>query len=37
MRAHNRGLTTFVFVPWEELDSTELNKSVEEMDYFVPG
>ena len=37
VRSHNRGLATFVFVPWEELDSTELNLSAEEMDYYVPG
>ncbi len=37
VRTLARGLTPYVFVPWEELDSTELNKSAEEMDYFVPG
>lgn len=37
VRALNRGLTTFVFVPWEELETTELNSSADEMDYYVPG
>mmetsp|Transcript_35406 Transcript_35406/g.100259 ORF Transcript_35406/g.100259 Transcript_35406/m.100259 type:complete len:149 (+) Transcript_35406:214-660(+) len=34
---HNRGLNTYVFVPWEWMNSTVLNLSLEEMDYFVPG
>lgn len=36
-RPLSRGLTPYVFVPFEELDSTELNASAEEMDYYVPG
>ncbi|EPS67394.1 hypothetical protein M569_07385, partial [Genlisea aurea] len=35
--SHKRGLTPFVFVPFDEADSSELNLPVEEMDYFVPG
>ncbi len=37
VRTHSRGLTPYVFVPWEELETTELNKSAQEMDYYVPG
>ena len=35
VRAHSRGLATFCFVPWEELETTELNSSSEEMDYYI--
>lgn len=37
VRALNRGLGTFVFVPWDEIETTELNSNGEEMDYYVPG
>jgi F-box protein 9 len=37
VRTHTRGLTPYVFVPWDELDASDLNKSAEEMDYYVPG
>ncbi|KAM3367524.1 hypothetical protein ACQJBY_016232 [Aegilops geniculata] len=35
--SHSRGLTPFVFVPFEEADTSVLNLPVEKMDYFVPG
>ncbi|CAI9115373.1 OLC1v1016265C2 [Oldenlandia corymbosa var. corymbosa] len=34
---HKRGLTPFVFVPFEEVESSVLNLPVERMDYYVPG
>ena len=37
VRAHTRGLSRYVFVPWEELESSELNLNGEQMDYFCPG
>ncbi|XP_057973989.1 F-box protein 7 isoform X2 [Malania oleifera] len=35
--SHRRGLKPFVFVPFEEVDTSVLNLPVEKMDYFVPG
>ncbi|KAF5955060.1 hypothetical protein HYC85_007916 [Camellia sinensis] len=35
--SHRRGLTPFVFVPFEEAETSVLNLPVERMDYFVPG
>ncbi|XP_042468547.1 F-box protein 7-like isoform X1 [Zingiber officinale] len=35
--SHRRGLTPFVFVPFEEADTSVLNLPVDKMDYFVPG
>ncbi|KAL6217111.1 hypothetical protein ACLB2K_010328 [Fragaria x ananassa] len=35
--SHKRGLTPFVFIPFEEVDTSFLNLPVEKMDYFVPG
>ncbi|TXG52994.1 hypothetical protein EZV62_022163 [Acer yangbiense] len=35
--SHKRGLTPFVFVPFEEVETSVLNLPVEKMDYFVPG
>uniref|UniRef100_A0A0E0DEC6 F-box protein n=1 Tax=Oryza meridionalis TaxID=40149 RepID=A0A0E0DEC6_9ORYZ len=35
--SHSRGLTPFVFVPFEEADTSVMNLPVEKMDYFVPG
>lgn len=35
--SHKRGLTSFVFVPFEEVETSVLNLPVEKMDYFVPG
>ncbi|CAM8979068.1 unnamed protein product [Rhodiola kirilowii] len=34
---HKRGLTPFVFVPFEEVETSVLNLPVDKMDYFVPG
>eukprot|EP00252_Welwitschia_mirabilis_P014199 TRINITY_DN3126_c0_g1_i1.p1 TRINITY_DN3126_c0_g1~~TRINITY_DN3126_c0_g1_i1.p1 ORF type:complete len:264 (+),score=45.58 TRINITY_DN3126_c0_g1_i1:251-1042(+) len=34
---YRRGLAPFVFVPFEEADTSDLNLSVDKMDYFVPG
>lgn len=34
---HKRGLTPFVFVPFEEAETSMLNLPVERMDYYVPG
>jgi F-box protein 9 len=35
--SHTRGLTPFVFVPFDEAETSVLNLPVESMDYFVPG
>ncbi|KAL8485619.1 hypothetical protein ACS0TY_027782 [Phlomoides rotata] len=35
--SHKRGLTPFVFVPFDEVETSVLNLPVEKMDYFVPG
>ncbi|KAJ1271036.1 hypothetical protein BS78_06G098100 [Paspalum vaginatum] len=35
--SHSRGLSPFVFVPFEEVDTSVLNLPVEKMDYYVPG
>ncbi|PSS17521.1 F-box protein [Actinidia chinensis var. chinensis] len=35
--SHQRGLIPFVFVPFEEVETSVLNLPVETMDYFVPG
>lgn len=35
--SHRRGLTPFIFVPFEEVETSVLNLPVDEMDYFVPG
>ncbi|KAG9135121.1 hypothetical protein Leryth_011612 [Lithospermum erythrorhizon] len=35
--SHKRGLTPFVFIPFEEVETSVLNLPVERMDYFVPG
>ncbi|KAI3983975.1 hypothetical protein MKX01_035102 [Papaver californicum] len=35
--SHRRGMTPFVFVPFEEVETTVLNLPVEKMDYFVTG
>jgi F-box protein 9 len=37
VRTYSRGLTPYVFIPWDQLDSTELNLSTDEMDFYVPG
>ncbi|KAB1223610.1 F-box protein 7 [Morella rubra] len=35
--SHKRGLTPFVFVSFDEVETSVLNLPVEKMDYFVPG
>ncbi|KAG9444040.1 hypothetical protein H6P81_015380 [Aristolochia fimbriata] len=35
--SHRRGLSPFVFVPFEEVETSVLNLPVDKMDYFVPG
>ncbi|KAL7155877.1 hypothetical protein ABFS83_03G105400 [Erythranthe nasuta] len=35
--SHNRGLTPFVFVPFDEVETSVLNLPVDKMDYFVTG
>eukprot|EP00850_Spirogloea_muscicola_P017173 SM000145S00790 [mRNA] locus=s145:38717:41309:- [translate_table: standard] len=35
--SHRRGLAPFVFVPWEEVDTSDLNLPVDKMDFYVPG
>ncbi|MQL72756.1 hypothetical protein Taro_005089, partial [Colocasia esculenta] len=35
--SHRRGMAPFVFVSFEEVESSVLNLPVEKMDYFVPG
>ncbi|XP_009403691.2 F-box protein 7-like isoform X1 [Musa acuminata AAA Group] len=35
--SHGRGLTPFVFVSFEEAETSVLNLPVDKMDYFVPG
>lgn len=36
-RSHVRGMSTYVFVPWEQVATSLLNKSVDEMDVWIPG
>ena len=36
-RNHNRGMSTFVFVPWEEVHDSILNNPPSVMDFYVPG
>lgn len=35
--SHKRGLTPFIFIPFEEVETSVLNLPVDKMDYFVPG
>ncbi|GMJ14790.1 F-box protein 7, F-BOX PROTEIN 7 [Hibiscus trionum] len=35
--SHKRGLTPFVFIPFEEVETSVMNLPVEKMDYYVPG
>ena len=37
VRVANRGLSTLVFVPWDEVNLHELNKTTEEMDFYFTG
>lgn len=36
-RSHRRGLSPFVFVPWDQVASSPLNLPVSQMDVFIPG
>lgn len=36
-RSHKRGMSPYVFVPWEQVTGSILNKSVDEMDVWIPG
>ncbi|KAF5735505.1 F-box protein 7-like isoform X1 [Tripterygium wilfordii] len=35
--SHKKGLAPFVFVPFEEVETSVLNLPVDKMDYYVPG
>ncbi|OVA07286.1 F-box domain [Macleaya cordata] len=35
--SHRRGMTPFVFIPFEEVETSVLNLPLDKMDYFVPG
>ncbi|KAK4276727.1 hypothetical protein QN277_014843 [Acacia crassicarpa] len=35
--SHKRGMTPFVFVPFDEVETSVFNLPLEKMDYFVPG
>ncbi|KAF9611250.1 hypothetical protein IFM89_028320 [Coptis chinensis] len=35
--SHRRGLNPFVFVPFEEVETSVLNLPVDKMDYYLPG
>ncbi|RVX22651.1 F-box protein 7 [Vitis vinifera] len=35
--SHKRGLKAFVFVPFEEVETSDLNLPVDKMDYYVAG
>ena len=37
VRVANRGLSTLVFVPWDEVNVHERNKTTEEMDFYFTG
>jgi len=34
---HRRGLATFVFIPWAEVATSQLNLPLSELDVFIPG
>lgn len=36
-RPHKRGMSPYVFVPWEGVQTSVLNKGVQDMDFFCPG
>ena len=36
-QSHRRGLTTYVFVPWHQINTSELNLGIDKMDYFCTG
>ncbi|XLR48122.1 hypothetical protein HN51_032352 [Arachis hypogaea] len=35
--SHKRGMTPFVFVPFDQVETSVFNLPVEKMDYYVPG
>ncbi|XP_038898881.1 F-box protein 7 isoform X2 [Benincasa hispida] len=35
--SHKRGMTPFIFVPFDQVETSELNLPIDKMDYFVPG
>jgi len=37
VRNSTRGLNTLVFVPWDEIRTHELNKGVDELDFYITG
>ena len=37
VRVANRGMNTLVFVPWEDVNAHEINKGVDEMDFYYTG
>ena len=34
---YKRGLTTYVFVPWHQVNTSVLNLGIDQMDYFCTG
>ena len=36
-RPHKRGMSPYVFVPWEGVQTSILNRGVQDMDFFCPG
>mmetsp|Transcript_2383 Transcript_2383/g.5558 ORF Transcript_2383/g.5558 Transcript_2383/m.5558 type:complete len:343 (+) Transcript_2383:138-1166(+) len=34
---HKRGMNTYVFVPWHEVHTSELNLGIDQMDYYHTG
>lgn len=37
VRAHRRGMSSYVFVPLHRLDDHELNLPVSKMDFYIPS
>ncbi|XP_078440923.1 F-box protein 7 [Wolffia australiana] len=35
--SHRRGLAPFVFVPFDQVETSDLNLPVDKMDYYIPG
>jgi len=34
---HKRGMAPYVFVPWHDVTTSQLNLPVEQMDMYIPG
>ena len=34
---HKRGMAPYVFVPWHDVATSQLNLPVEQMDVYIPG